>query len=154
MQTGHRRTLAGLGIGGTVLAVLVALVLAAPAALLLADRICACAQPPDLVVRNLDDQPVTVSWRQAGILGAFEGHSGSTRVEACDSDWETLPQGTIHVEIQSAAGSRAFDLEIPQRFASDPFGAYVVGEDGRVQDVTHADPAAQPTPSTCGIMGS
>jgi hypothetical protein len=154
MQTGRRGRLAGLGVGGGLLAILVAVALAAPAALLLADRTCGCAQPPDLVVTNRDDQPVTVSWRQAGLLGAFEGHSGTTRIEACDGDWEALPQGTIHVEIRSAAGSRAFDLEIPQRFASDPIGAYVVHAGGAVEDVTHAIPADEPAGSTCGIMGS
>ncbi len=154
MHTGHRRTLAGLGIGGGVLAVLAALALAAPAAILVSGRTCACAQPPDVIVQNMTTRPVTLSWHQQGVAGMLDGRHGTERVEACDAFHGTLPQGHIEVTVTSAAESQTFELDIPQRYASDPFGSYVVREDGRVQDVTHADPAAQPTPATCGIMGS
>ncbi len=153
--TARRRRLAGLGLGGIVLAALLAIAIGTPAALVVATgRTCACAQPPDVIVVNGSTDPVTLTWRQAGLVGALDGHHGTERVEACAAFTTTFPQGRIKVTVTSTAATRTFELDIPQRFASDPFGRYVVGRDGAVQDATRADPVAAPDPAACGIMGS
>jgi hypothetical protein len=143
---GLRSSLLGLGAVG----VLLAIAIGTPAALVVVSgRTCACAQPPDLVVQNADARPATVEWRhEGGSLVQGETDAGTVVVAACDSMSTILPQGRVHVVVSSASEVRAFDLDIPQRFATDPFAWRVVREGGAIEDAGPSGPDGTPF-STC-----
>jgi hypothetical protein len=132
----------GLGAAGALIAILAG----TPAALVVATgRTCGCAQPPDLVVENADTRPLSVAWELEGIPPVLDGPtSGTVVVAPCDAMRTVLPQGTVHVLVTSASASQAFDLDIPQRFAMQPFGWRVARDGGAIDDVGQGGPDDDP----------
>jgi hypothetical protein len=121
-----------------------------PAALVVVTgRTCACVQPPDLVIQNADARPATVAWKhEGGSLVPGEPDAGTFVVAACEKMDTILPQGRVHVVVSSASEVQDFDLDIPQRFATDPFAWRVVREGGAVEDGGPSGPDGNPL-STC-----
>jgi hypothetical protein len=55
----------------------------------------------------------------------------------------------VQVVVTSASESQAFEVDIPQRFATDPFGWWVVREGGAIEDAGPGGPADDPL-AACG----
>jgi hypothetical protein len=130
--------------------VLLALMVMVPAWLFAAERTCGCTQPPDLVVVNLDSGPVTVTWRQPGVLGSsLLGQAGSAQVEACSTSNAILPAGRVHVVIDSSTATGAFDLDVPRTFADGPIGWFAVRDGGAVDRIWGSLPDGEGPETTC-----
>jgi len=135
-----RQYASGLG----VVAVVLAVVIGTPAWLLAAARTCACAQPPDISVYNLDTRPVTVTWLQPGILGTpLLARSDGARIEACSGYSGVLPVGRVALTIDSSTATGRFDLDVPQQFPSGPIWWFAVRDGGTVDRIPGPLPDAE-----------
>jgi hypothetical protein len=118
------------------IAVVLAVIVGTPAWLLAAGRTCGCAQPPDLAISNLDTRPVTVTWRQPGILGTtILGRTESASVGACSGFTTTLPAGHVALEISSATAVGAFEVDVPGTFSETFIASFTVRSGGAVDRV-------------------
>ena len=143
---GLRTRILGLGAGSLLLAI----VIGTSASLVVATgRTCGCAQPPDLVVQNADTRPVTVAWQHEGLPLVANGEpgTGSLVVQACSAGTAVFSQGRVHVVVTSASEVRQFDLDIPKRYAADPFASLVVRAGGTIEDAAPQAPGEDPLPS-------
>jgi hypothetical protein len=138
--TPTRRKLAhGIGFVGLV----VALVIAVPAAILAATASCGCASPADLIVLNYAHEDATVSWQGAGLLGApILGISGSATASACATFSQTLKPGSVDVSIRAGSDGQTVRVTVPDGEArSGHVATLVIAADGHIAGPNDGAPA-------------
>lgn len=129
----------GLGFVGVV----VALVIAIPAAFLAASPSCACTQPADLIVLTFSHEDATVSWQGTGLFGTpILGVSGSATASACATFSQALGPGAVDVSIRAGSDAQTVRVSVSEGEARYGHAAtFVIGADGRIAGPTDGAPA-------------
>ncbi len=115
--------------------VIVALMIAIPAALLAASSSCGCTSPVDLIVLNSTHEDATVSWQGTGLLGTpILGISGSAMAAACATFSQTLRPGAVNVSIRAGGIVETVSVTVPEGDAryGGHVATFVIGDGGRI----------------------
>ncbi len=125
------------------IAVVLALAIGIPAALLAASSSCACTTPADLVVLNDAHGDATVSWDGPGPLGLpILGISGGADAAACTTFAQPLRPGRVTVTLRAGGETQTVDITVPEGEARYGHSAtFVIGPDGHITGPSDGAPA-------------
>ena len=120
----------GLAFIGSVLAVIVGF----PIWLFVTFNTCGCTIPTDLVVYNADSRPVTVTWRQPGLLGTpILGRSETVEVASCTTGDVGLAVGHDDVTVNSSHNTAGLAVEVPTGHGGYEIPILLVHEGGAIE---------------------
>ena len=129
--------------GDGFIAVVLALMIGIPAALLAASSSCACTSPADLIVLNYAHEDAAVSWDGPGLLGLpVLGISGSADAPACTTFSQPLRPGRVTVALRAGWETQTVEITVPEGDTRYGHSAtFVVGPDGHITGPTDGSPA-------------